>query len=118
MPNLRPNRAETLLALLKEENQSIRSGNFERIAALNTAKQKLEKDLSNKTLSSNAAEFTAIGAMARENLRLIEAAKQGIQGARTRLEALRRISLGAGTYQANGHRHQWSPKAPEKDIFF
>lgn len=106
-----------LIDTLEHEQQIILLGQLDKLTELNKRKQSLVDGIS-KNDRLNVAELETLRNLTETNLRLITAARKGVQNVRSRLKDLERVTAGTCTYGSNGNRNQWLSEPPKKDISY
>lgn len=91
------------MKLFEEEQNALRLGAMEKVAAIGQRKEALLADLTDIKLSHEQA--IRMREQAERSTKMLSAAIQGIKDAQNRLAALEKIRNGLSVYDANGERH-------------
>ena len=111
---LKPKRLPTLSEILVLEKDLILNGHLDQLGNLNVEKERALNELKHGKTKPDRSELKKIQTQAIQNLRLIDAAKTGVQSVRKRLIELNRVVDGADTYGKDGQRKVHDTKAPKK----
>lgn len=101
---------KSLIILLKTEKQALLASDFSQVAQISEDKARLSTDLraymisdsSRDKLKASAGLIDQLKKLSKENARLLQSAKSGVQQAHARLDALKKKESVVGTYTENG----------------
>jgi hypothetical protein len=93
---------DRLAEILRSERGALLSGQFHRLPDLTEIKTALVQQMSAGARPEDVAAIRHAGRLAAGNLRLIAAAKKGLQDARRRMEMILRAGRSLDTYDALG----------------
>lgn len=109
---------QTLAEILLLEKDLILGGQLDQLGDLTAQKERILEQIQTGSTGLHPEDLKKIRSLALQNLRLIDAAKSGVQSVRQRLAELNRVIEGSGTYSKDGRREIHTTKSPNKKIIY